>query len=94
MGAGPALPDVPDDQVAGVLRKLPIPVGQQLSQYGAGLPPGQRDMQGTKSFLQLSAGTFGQGVRLALRRAERDGQIVVVQVVPEAQLNDLTLTRL
>ncbi len=33
-------------------------------------------------------------MRLARRHAERDGQIVVIKVVPKAQLNDLTLTRL
>ena len=33
-------------------------------------------------------------MRPALRHAERDGEIVVVKVVPEAQLDDLTLTRL
>jgi hypothetical protein len=30
MGAGLALPDVPDDQVARLFGQLPIPVGQQL----------------------------------------------------------------
>ena len=56
MGAGLALPDVPADQVARLLGQLPIPVGQQLPQHRAGLPPGQRDVQRTEGFFQLAAG--------------------------------------
>ena len=56
LGAGPAVLDVPDDQVARLFGQLPIPVGQQLPQYRAGLPSGKRNVQRTESFLQAASG--------------------------------------
>jgi hypothetical protein len=56
MGAGLALPDVPDDQVARFLGQLSIPVGQQLPQHRAGLSSGKRDVQCAEDFLQPSSG--------------------------------------
>jgi hypothetical protein len=89
-----ALLDVPGDQVARLLGQLSVPVGQQLSDHRAGLPPGQCGAQRTERYLQPSTGPRGQGARPAQRHAEHDSQIVVIQVVPEAQLDDLTLSRL
>jgi hypothetical protein len=56
MGAGLALPDVPDDQVAHCLGQLSIPVGQQLPQHRAGLSSGKRDVQCAEGFLQSPSG--------------------------------------
>ena len=56
-GAGLAFLDVPNDQVARLLGQLAIPVGQQLSEHRAGLPPGKRDVQCTEGFLQPAAST-------------------------------------
>jgi hypothetical protein len=55
MGAGLALPDVPDDQLARLFGELPIPVRQQLPQHRAGLSPGKRDVQCAESFLQSAS---------------------------------------
>ena len=66
MGAGLALPDVPDDQVARLFGQLPIPVGQQLPQHRAGLSSGKRDMQCAEGFLQSASGPCGQVMRPAL----------------------------
>jgi hypothetical protein len=65
MGARLALLDVPDDQGARLIGQLPIPVGQQLPQPRAGLPPGKRDVQRTESFLQPTAGADGLCMRPA-----------------------------
>ena len=94
LSAGLALADVPDNQVARLFGQLPVPVGQQLAQGRAGLPSGQRDVQGAEGFLQQGSGACGQVVRPALGDAEHDGQIAVVKVVPEGQLDGLTLTNL
>lgn len=51
IGAGLALLDVPDDQVARLLGQLSIPVGQQFPYHRTGLPPGKRGAQGTERFL-------------------------------------------
>ena len=51
IGAGLALLDVPDDQVARLLGQLSIPVGQQFPHHRAGLPPGKRGAQRTERFL-------------------------------------------
>jgi hypothetical protein len=56
MGAGLALPDVPDDQVARLFGQLPVPVGQQLPQHQAGLSSGKRDVQRAEGFLQSPSG--------------------------------------
>ena len=56
IGAGLALSDVPDDQVARLLGQLPVPVGQQLRQHRAGVPPGERDAQRTEGFIQPGLG--------------------------------------
>jgi hypothetical protein len=56
MGAGLALPDVPDDQVTRIFGQLPIPVSQQLPQHRAGLASGKRDVQGTEGFFQSPPG--------------------------------------
>ena len=56
MGAGLALLDVPDNQVARLFGQLPIPVGQQLPQHRAGLPSGKRDVQRAEGFLQAASG--------------------------------------
>ena len=66
MGAGLALPDVPDDQLACLFGQLPIPAGQQLPQYRAGLSSGKRDVQCAEGFLQPASGARGQVVRPAL----------------------------
>jgi hypothetical protein len=50
MGAGLALSDVPDDQVARVFGQLPIPVGQQFPQRWAGPSSGERDVQCAEGF--------------------------------------------
>ena len=92
-GADLALLDVPANEVARLLGQLPIPVGQQLPEYRAGLAPGAHDEQCPEGFLQPRAGTGGQGVRAARRHAECLGEIGAIQVVPQAQLDDLTLTR-
>jgi hypothetical protein len=55
MGAGLALLDVPDDQVARLFGQLPIPADQQLPQYRAGLPSGKRDVQRLEGVLQPAA---------------------------------------
>jgi hypothetical protein len=89
-----ALLDVPADQVARLLRQLPIPVGQQLPKYRAGLAPGAHDEQCPEGFFQPRPGAGGQGVRPVRRHAEYLGEIGAIQVVPQAQLDDLTLTRL
>jgi hypothetical protein len=56
MGTSPALPYVPDNQLARLLGQLPVPVGQQLSQRRTGLPSGKRDVQRTEGFLQPTSG--------------------------------------
>ena len=83
MGAGLALSDVPGNQLACLFGQLPIPAGQQLPQHRAGLSSGKRDVQCAESLLQSASGACGQVMCPALGQAERDGQIVVVKVVPE-----------
>ncbi len=56
MGASLALPDVHDDQVARLFGQLPIPVGQQLPEYAAGLTTGERDVQCAEGFFQSPSG--------------------------------------
>ena len=51
IGAGLALLDVPDDEVARLLGQLSIPVGQQFPYHRAGLPPGKRGAQRTERLL-------------------------------------------
>jgi hypothetical protein len=72
MGAGLALSDVPSDQVARLFGQLPIPVGQQLPDYRAGLSPGKRDVQYAEGFFQSASGACGQVIRPALGHAEHD----------------------
>ena len=55
--------------------------------------PVQHDEQGREGFLQPATGACGQGVRPARRHAECLSQIGAMQVMPEAQLDDLTLPR-
>ena len=66
MGAGLALSDVPDNQLARLFGQLPIPVGQQLPQHRAGLSSGKRDVQCAEGFLQPAPGARGQVMRPAL----------------------------
>jgi hypothetical protein len=66
MGTGLALPDVPGDQVARLFGQLPIPVGQQLSEYRAGLSSGKRDVQRAEDFFQSASGASGQVMHPAL----------------------------
>ena len=66
MGAGLALSDVQDNQLACLFGQLPIPAGQQLPQYRAGLSSGKRDVQCAEGFLQPAPGARSQVVRLAL----------------------------
>jgi hypothetical protein len=56
MGAGLALADVPDHQIACLFGQLPIPVGQQLPQHRAGLSSGKRDVQCAEGFPQSASG--------------------------------------
>jgi hypothetical protein len=50
MGAGLAVLDMPADQFPRLIGQLPIPVGQQLSQCRARIPPGKQDMQREQGF--------------------------------------------
>ena len=49
--AGLALLHMPANQVTCLLTQLPIPVGQQFSDYRARLPPGERGPQRTERFI-------------------------------------------
>jgi hypothetical protein len=66
MGTGPALSDVPGNQLTCLFGQLAIPAGQQLPQYRAGLSSGKRDVQGAEGFLQPVPGVRSQVVRAAL----------------------------
>jgi hypothetical protein len=83
VSTGLAILNVPEDQVARLFGQLSIPVGQQLPQHRAGLSSCKRDVQCAESLLQSASGACGQVMCPALGQAERDGQIVVVKVVPE-----------
>jgi hypothetical protein len=92
--AGLALLGVPQDQVTRLLGELPIPVRQQFPDHRAGLSSGKCSAQRTERLLQPTTGACGQDARAIHRHAERNGEIVVKQIVPEAQLYYLTLSRL
>lgn len=85
--------DVLVDQVARFVGQAPIPVNQHRIKLGTRLPPGTGDEQRPEDPFQPTAGSFHQRMRPAPRHAERLCQVGVVEVVPQAQLDDLALTR-
>jgi hypothetical protein len=94
VAANLALLDVPADQLTHLLGQLAFPAGQQLVEGRTGLSPGAGDEQRIESFLQAALGARSQGMRPAPRHAEGGRKIGVIEVVAEAQLDNLALARL
>ena len=91
--AGLAGADVPGDPPAHDHGQPPVPVGEQHVQHRAGPPPGLADDQHGQGVLQPVARTGGQSQGVVARYAEDGRQVGAVQLVPQAQFEDLPLIR-
>ena len=93
VGADIAPVDVTADPLAGQHRQPAVPAVEQQVELRASPATGAGHQQGAERLLQLATGARRQGVRLVPRHAEHGREIGALQVVPEAKLDDLALTR-
>ncbi len=71
----------------------PSGADEQQVEPGAVAPPGAGDEQGAERLFQLAAGAGGQGVRLIPGDAEHRREVGALQVMPQAELEGLPLSR-
>jgi hypothetical protein len=83
--------DVPADPLAHQHGHLAVPIGQHGVEVGAGRPAGARDDQRAEGSLQLAAGPGQQRVSVVARHSERNGDLVAVELLNQAELDDVPL---
>ena len=84
-----AAPDVQADPLAQQHGQPAVPAGQHRVQFGAGVPPGAGHQQHAQRRLEVGPGPGRHYVRLVARHPEGIGQVGAVQLVTQAQLDDL-----
>jgi hypothetical protein len=88
-----ALLYMPANPLAHEHRQLPVPARQHGVESGTRLPAGPRHDQRPEGPFQLAAGPRQQRVRVVARHSEHVGQILTLELVAQAQLDDIPLAR-